>query len=70
MEEIHFEGIEYQEKAQKITEFMNNERLREKPSNVRERAKKVKELLRQYSEKYKNIAVVSHFFTIKFLNAT
>ena len=49
---------------------MNDERLREKPSNVRERAKKVKELLRQYSEKYKNIAVVSHFFTIKFLNAT
>jgi broad specificity phosphatase PhoE len=49
---------------------MNSSRLRETASNVRERARKVKELLREYSKTYKRIAVVSHFFTIKYLNAT
>ena len=49
---------------------MNSEKLREMPTNVRERARKVKKLLEEYSKTYKTIAVVSHFFTIKFLNAT
>jgi len=49
---------------------MNGQKLRETPTNVRERAKKVKKLLEEYSKSYRTIAVVSHFFTIKFLNAT
>lgn len=49
---------------------MSTQKLREKPSNVRERARKVKELLREYRKQYKMIAVVSHFYTIKFLNTT
>ena len=49
---------------------MNGQKLREMPTNVRERARKVKKLLDEYSKTYRTIAVVSHFFTIKFLNAT
>ena len=49
---------------------MSSEQIRELPSNVRERARKVKELLREYRKQYKLIVVVSHFFTIKFLSTT
>lgn len=70
MKEIHFEGITYRHQAEKITEFMNRSKLRETATNVRERARKVKQLLEEYSKKYETIAVVTHFYTIKFLNAT
>jgi hypothetical protein len=49
---------------------MSIEKLREKPSNVRERARKFKDILKEYKKQYKVIAVVSHFFTIKFMNST
>ena len=38
----------------------------ETPKNVRERSKKVKQLLAKYSERYNSVAVVAHFNTINF----
>ena len=43
------------------------EKIRESSGNVRERARKVKEILKEYRQQYKKICVVSHFYTIRFL---
>ncbi len=43
--------------------------LRESNLNVRKRVKIIKKLLENYSQKYKNIVVVSHYYTIKHLMA-
>jgi hypothetical protein len=48
---------------------MHTSQIKESPMNVRERATKVKELLKEYRKKYEKIAIVSHFFTIRFLNS-
>lgn len=44
-------------------------RLRESNENMRKRAHKIKQLLKKYSESYKNIVVVSHYYTIKHIMA-
>lgn len=49
---------------------MSTKKIRETPTNVRERAGKFKDVLSEYRKQYKVIAVVSHFFTIKFMNST
>lgn len=48
-------------------EFMQSENMGEKPENIRSRAKKIKEKLQEYRKKYNRIAIVSHFFTIRYL---
>lgn len=46
---------------------MSQEKMHETPLNVRERARKVKQFLTELRKKYKKIAIVSHFYTIRFL---
>jgi broad specificity phosphatase PhoE len=61
------QGDYYHEKARSIMDFMHRERVEEKPLNVRLRAQKIKERLREYRKTYKRIAIVSHFFTIRYI---
>jgi broad specificity phosphatase PhoE len=39
----------------------------ESAMNVRQRAQKMKSILKEYGKKYKQIVIVSHFYTIRFL---
>lgn len=42
----------------------------ETPTNVRNRAQKIKKRLQEYSKKYKKIAVVAHYNTINYTCCT
>ena len=46
---------------------MSQYKMYETPLNVRERARKVKRFLTELRKKYNKIAIVSHFYTIRFL---
>ncbi len=61
--------LSYEEKQKEIVKFMELKDLRESNLNVRKRVKKIKEMLKNYSEKYNNIVVVSHYYTIKHILA-
>lgn len=61
------EGEYSPEQGSRIAAFMQAERMSEGAANVRLRAEKVKALLREYRKQYKCIAIVSHFYTIRFL---
>jgi hypothetical protein len=42
----------------------------ETPTNLRNRAQKIKERLQEYSKKHKKIAVIAHFNTINYTCST
>lgn len=48
---------------------MESEKMHETRKNVRERAEKVKQLLKEYRKTYNRICIVSHFYTIQCLCA-
>ena len=57
----------YHEKAESIMNFMHREKIEESPLNVRKRAQRIKEKLKEYRKQYSKIAIVSHFYTIRYL---
>lgn len=59
----------YEEKQRRILELVKEKVVYESPQELRERIWKVKTLLQEYRQRYRRIAIVSHFQVITTLIA-
>jgi broad specificity phosphatase PhoE len=61
---------EYSEVLKVVFNYMKETFIYETPTNLRRRAERVKEMLKEYRKKYNTIAVVTHYNIIRFTIAT
>jgi len=62
--------LDFEEKQTKMLDLLKDKAIFETAGELRSRIWKVKELLAEYSKKYKKIAIVSHYYIVKTLIAS
>jgi quinolinate synthase len=59
-----------EDKQKLVLELLSTKTISEQHRNLRMRAARIKQILKEYKEKYPVIVIVAHYYTIEFIKST